>query len=613
MKVNKTVLNVISIAALYVMLFSVSFTGIFVNAVICALLLLYVLKNKTDIEKIYERFYFSVMLDLLLLALFYRKWADSETVTAIAGKFGMSAFVLVSLIGIPLAILSIKAIWEAVSWSYRKIGKYEGKSSYLDEPFDKTALLVCVISAIGIITICSRSSFIYPYNDWYDPNCFFTVGKSMMNGIVPYRDLNEQKGPLLYLAHGFAWLLSHRSFIFIYFLECLSLTIFLYYSYKVMRLYADRKVLLLVPVLGVMTCTTNAFYRGDSAEEFSLSFTAISLWLFLRNIEKGTCISKKEAILIGVYSGCIFWIKFSLLGMYLGRYCVYVVWCIRNKQSKQIWETTKYIILGVLIVTAPFLIYFAINNAIFEWLKVYVYDNVFIYITGTLAENMMQGIYNIAGNNAIIYYLCLAGLVFMFIGFTGYKRAYLISMLLWEFFLIYVGGQHYFYYSLIMNSFALFGLLFIYRICLEGALDRFSIKNAIYYATVVVCLIVSFVITPNRYFIGVDKELLPQYKFAKIIEADKDENTTLLNYMFLDGGFYTICDILPNCRYFCKTNMESQEMIDAQNEYIKNGDIEYIVSRREVNDSKYELISKCDSYTDGKVEVLHYYLYKLKQ
>ena len=591
MKINKTVLNVISIAALYVMLFSVSVTGIFVSAVICALLLLHILKNKTEIEKIDERFYFLVILDLLLLILFYRKWADSETVAAIAQRFGISSVVLVSLIGIPVAILSLKAIWEAVSWSYRKIGKYDGKSSYLDKPFDKTATLVCVLSAIGIITICSRSSFIYPYNDWYDPNCFFTVGKSMMNGIVPYRDLNEQKGPLLYLAHGIAWLFSHKSFIFIYLLEMISLSVFLYYSYKVMRLYADRKVLLLVPVLGVLSCTTNAFYRGDSAEEFSLSFTAISLWLFLRNIEKGTCISKKEAILIGIYSGCIFWIKFSLLGMYLGWYCVFVVWCIRNKQSKQIWETTKYIILGVLIVTAPFLIYFAINNAIYDWLKVY----------------------NVVGNNAIVYYLCLAGLAFMYIGFTGYKRAYLISMLIWEFFLIYVGGQHYFYYSLIMNSFALFGLLFIYRICLQDVLDRFSIKNVVFYATAVICLIVSYVITPNRYFIGVDKNLLPQYKFAKIIEADKDDNTTLLNYHFLDGGFYTICDILPNCRYFCKTNMESQEMIDAQNEYIKNGEIEYIVSRREVNDSKYELISQCDDYTDGKVQALHYYLYKLKQ
>ena len=53
-----------------------------------------------------------------------------------------------------------------------------------------------------ILLLTSKNSFLYPLNDWVDENAFFTMGKSLMNGVVPYRDLYEQKGPLLYLIFG---------------------------------------------------------------------------------------------------------------------------------------------------------------------------------------------------------------------------------------------------------------------------------------------------------------------------------------------------------------------------------------------------------------------------
>ena len=52
------------------------------------------------------------------------------------------------------------------------------------------------------ITICSKASFLYPMQDWVDVNCFFTVGRSMLEGKVVYRDIFEQKGPLLYFIYA---------------------------------------------------------------------------------------------------------------------------------------------------------------------------------------------------------------------------------------------------------------------------------------------------------------------------------------------------------------------------------------------------------------------------
>ena len=40
-------------------------------------------------------------------------------------------------------------------------------------------------------------------NNWVDENAFFTVGKAWGHGLIPYRDMFEQKGPVLFLIFTF--------------------------------------------------------------------------------------------------------------------------------------------------------------------------------------------------------------------------------------------------------------------------------------------------------------------------------------------------------------------------------------------------------------------------
>ena len=40
--------------------------------------------------------------------------------------------------------------------------------------------------------ICTRSSLLYVFNLWDDANSYFTVGKCIFRGFVPYRDLFDQ-------------------------------------------------------------------------------------------------------------------------------------------------------------------------------------------------------------------------------------------------------------------------------------------------------------------------------------------------------------------------------------------------------------------------------------
>ena len=54
--------------------------------------------------------------------------------------------------------------------------------------------LFAALAAVLSLTVCTKSSFLYPLNDWVDVHCYFTVGRGILHGMVPYRDLYEQKG-----------------------------------------------------------------------------------------------------------------------------------------------------------------------------------------------------------------------------------------------------------------------------------------------------------------------------------------------------------------------------------------------------------------------------------
>ena len=77
--------------------------------------------------------------------------------------------------------------------------------------------IYCIIISFSILIICTKSSPLYVFNDWVDANAYFTMGKGMIHGLIPFKDLFEQKGPLLYLIHGLSYLFqSNRRIILLY-------------------------------------------------------------------------------------------------------------------------------------------------------------------------------------------------------------------------------------------------------------------------------------------------------------------------------------------------------------------------------------------------------------
>ena len=244
------------------------------------------------------------------------------------------------------------------------------------------AVLFCLVTAFLMIMLCSRSSFLYPINNWDDVNCYFSMGKAMMNGQIIYRDIYEQKGPYLYFLYGLAYLMNHTGFLGVFLFEVAAMAVLLLFSYKTMNLYLKKETsLFLIPPLCFCIVVSRSFYWGGSAEEFCLPLLAISIYDLLKYFKEdypnppGLKMILRNGILAGLVAG----IKYTLLGFHFGWIVMLAFLLLIRKKWKKSVEICAMFGAGIVLALIPWFFYFGLNGALGDWWEVYIYNNVFLY------------------------------------------------------------------------------------------------------------------------------------------------------------------------------------------------------------------------------------------
>ncbi|MFR5787467.1 MAG: hypothetical protein ACLUHE_10450 [Christensenellales bacterium] len=143
------------------------------------------------------------------------------------------------------------------------------------------ALLALLCATLALL-IATSSSPLYAANFWTDTNIYFTIGRGMTRGLMPYRDLFDHKGPLLFMLYALGAAISDTNFIGVFILETLSLAAAVYAGWRTVSLFGEgRLTLLSMPILAAVVCCCTAFTQGGSAEEFALPALAAGVYLAL--------------------------------------------------------------------------------------------------------------------------------------------------------------------------------------------------------------------------------------------------------------------------------------------------------------------------------------------
>ena len=446
----------------------------------------------------------------------------------------------------------------------------------------KLYLFLLIISFFCIL-ICSKNSPLYCFNDWNDENAFMTVSKSWLNGLIPYRDIFEQKGPFLYFIFLLANIFSKTSFIGVFILETISMFFTLFFLYKLIKLYLkEMHIYAILPIFTSLIVSSVFFVQGGSAEEFSLPFFSYSLYIFFKFI-KTEQINNKELFFSGLCSGLVFMIKFNLVGFWIGFVLTIIIYNLKNKKIKKSLINTLFFIIGMFIPIITFSIYFLINNSFYDFINIYFFFNANNYTNNNSLIIRIEKIVfyffndlrkNIAILECFIIWFVSTLKTNIFTNNKFLKKMIYITFIL-SFIGIYFGHFPYSYYFLPITIFSILGLINIFYFIEK----KYNPKK--YNILISLSLIISLLLlfnSENISFMKYRKNDLVQFKYAKIINEIK--KAKILNYCFLDGGFYIASNTLPNTKYFEKQNAYIPEYESTINKMIKGKEFDYIIAQK---------------------------------
>lgn len=494
-----------------------------------------------------------------------------------------------------------------------------------------------LLSATVTITLVSANSPLYPFNPWDDINVFFTMGRAIKHGLVPYKDIFDHKGPLLYFIYAIATLISEKSFIGVWIIECIAASVYAIFSWKIAKLFTtpSKFAIMVVPVFLGIVYTIKMFNFGGNTEELCFPLLTIALYLGLRAIVNGDGIPGKiESIICGLIAGALFWLKYTFLGFIIG-FCIYILLLsIKRKSFIRLWSLVWRFIVGFTIVSIPILVYFLATNSLDYLWDAYFYTNIFLYNSEVQA--------NWLANIPVLKYVLipLNGLCVTNAGFPAFGvmlMTSLISLLFIDkehrkkticlFFITFVCSAGFiftrisfiFYYGYLLCysfAFVLISLVKCWNLIEKVFKQNKSFIRILLSVVFVIFYGVSIFLCKNMYLIFQPKTFLAQFKMAETINQTPDAK--LLTYDVMDAGFYTAAGIMPCNRYCADKQFEEDaypQLREEQNRLIGQGYFDYIVTSYfcEAEWDNYELIQEeAIPYVDftGKQILDGYKLYK---
>lgn len=201
-----------------------------------------------------------------------------------------------------------------------------------------------------------------------DSAIFQTIGKYWLQGKIPYVDLWDSKGPIIFFINAVGYYLTGSS-LGIFFIQIVNLTVTCYFILKIYRQEFDSKVSTLLLIIALVVLTF-VYEGGNLTEEYALPLLTASFYCFIKwsnQVAAGITVHNPGwTFLYGVCFGfCLLTRVTNAVGLCVG-IVVICAYLVINKQWKNILQNIVYFCVGLLLIIVPFVIYFWINGALYE-------------------------------------------------------------------------------------------------------------------------------------------------------------------------------------------------------------------------------------------------------
>lgn len=272
---------------------------------------------------------------------------QSQSVGIMEYKIDFYPFMKNIIIYVILALLLIFALMS------RNPSKYATNLALL--------LIIVALSMASSMTFWSKE-----FSVGTDSSVFQYIGQAIMRGEMPYRDVFDHKGPLLYLYNYFGNLILKIRGVWIF--EVVSVAVAVIFGYKMARLFLNR----ILATIAVMVAFSGYFRfveGGNLTEQYALPFLFISLYIFTRYfMEK---FSKVATLICGICFGAVCLLRPNMIALW----AVFVAIIFFMELKRRKFNFAIFFTLGFALIVVPILSWLYLGGAFRDFIEQYLVFN----------------------------------------------------------------------------------------------------------------------------------------------------------------------------------------------------------------------------------------------
>ena len=290
-----------------------------------------------------------------------------------------------------------------------------------------------ILSALLLSVLSFTTSPLYHEPLSGDSAIFWTIGRFWMEGHLPYVELWDLKGPFIFLCNGIGYLITH-SISGLFILQILFNAISFYLTFKTLRTEYNTKWAMWLTAIIALGYGALLF-GGNRVEEYVLPFITLAvfyIYKWTKEHEKGkTDHNPLHASVYGMVLGLSLMTRLTNAIGICGAVAVIIVTLIIKRRWANLGKNALYFIAGTAITTLPFIIYFYLNDALYEmWYGTVLYN--LEYTDSSIFHiNSFYGLRKILTRTANCYGLIIIGIMMLMVKDENAKKKVGTTATIW--------------------------------------------------------------------------------------------------------------------------------------------------------------------------------------
>ena len=309
----------------------------------------------------------------------------------------------------------------------------------------KRTLLVILFLVAFAVAFCSSYNPLIFRIMYVDSSVYVTIAQGITRGQLPYIDLADNKGPLLYLLSVPGLLMAGLTGIWI--TEILILFISVVFAYKTARFFGSQFQALLGTVFSFIALLA-FFLVNAGTEEYALPFLMISFFIFTKYFFSGKPSADFIELLIsGACFAVSILIRLNMFPLWAGFCFIIIMDLIIKRRFLLLCKYISGFCLGIIIIFIPVFIYLHVNGIFDSFKEQVIFAGTQRGLGGLDLKTLEKNFWIVLNRNNC--YLPLLFAIFMSIinfkqKYFIYYSGYIISYFLMVLFLAFSGGgAHY--------------------------------------------------------------------------------------------------------------------------------------------------------------------------